>query len=149
MEEVFLVLPVLFLNLKLQPKENPDGTIEWNNDYGVGAVFMPSGLGYFSRSQGGIPPYSPLVFTFKLHGMDEADHDRDGIPSWMEDVDEDGDVLNDDTDGNGIPNYSDADDDGDGTPTRDEIEINEDGSIDFTDSNDDGVPDYLDPDTFQ
>ncbi len=130
-------------------KENSDGTISWNNDYGIGAVFMPSGLGYFSGSQGGIPPYSPLVFTFKLHGMEEADHDGDGIPSWMEDLDGDGNVLNDDTDGNGIPDYSDNDDDGDGTPTRDEIEINEDGSIELTDSNDDGTPDYLDPDTFQ
>ena len=66
----------------------------------------------------------------------------------MEDLDGDMNVFNDDTDENNYPNNSDADDDGDGTPTRDEIVINEDGSIEFPDQNGDGVPDYLDKETF-
>lgn len=125
---------------------NPDNTVEWNNDYGIGAVFMPSGLAYFSNGQEGIPAYSPLVFTFNLYGVNEADHDRDGIPSWQEDLNEDMIIGNDDTDENSLPNYIDSDDDGDMIPTREEIVIEEDGSITFPDSDGDGTPDYLDTD---
>lgn len=125
----------------------PDNTIEWNNDFGIGAVFIPSGLGYFSNPTATIPAYSPLVFTFNLMGVNEADHDRDGVPSWMEDINDDSIVGNDDTDGDGSPNYLDTDDDGDFIPTREEIVINaETGEITFTDTDDDGTPDYLDPD---
>ncbi|MFD2517868.1 FKBP-type peptidyl-prolyl cis-trans isomerase [Salinimicrobium flavum] len=122
-----------------------DNTIKWENDYGIGAVFMPSGLGYFATSQTTIPSYSPLVFTFHLYGVNEADHDGDGIPSWMEDLDGDEVIGNDDTDADNLPNYIDTDDDGDFIPTREEIIINEDGSITFPDTNSDGTPDYLDP----
>ncbi len=127
---------------------NADNTVSFTNDYGVGAVFMPSGLGYFSNSQARIPAYSPLIFSFNLLQVNEADHDGDGIPSWMEDLDGDGDLRNDDSDEDETPNFADSDDDGDGTPTRDEIIINEDGSIEFPDTNNNGTPDYLDPDTF-
>lgn len=129
-------------------KTNPDNTVTWNNDYGVGAIFMPSGLAYFNSAQNSIPAYSPLIFKVNLYKVNVADHDRDGIESYLEDLDGDGNLFNDDTDGDGLPNFSDADDDGDGTPTKDEIEINADGSITYTDSNDDGTPDYLDPDVF-
>lgn len=128
---------------------NNDNTVSWNNDFGIGAVFLPSGLGYFNASPAGIPAYSPLIFSFQLYGVNEADHDGDGIPSWMEDLDGDGILYNDDTNGNRVPNYLDPDDDGDGTPTRDEIIINEDGSIEFPDTNGNGTPDYLDPETFK
>ncbi|GAB2778320.1 FKBP-type peptidyl-prolyl cis-trans isomerase [Salinimicrobium soli] len=124
----------------------PDNTVVWNNDYGIGAVFMTSGLGYFARPQAGISPYSPLVFTFNLYGVNEADHDRDGIPSWMEDLNEDMIIANDDTDKDGTSNYADNDDDNDFIPTREEITINEDGSISFPDKDNDGIPDYLDKD---
>ena len=127
---------------------NGDNTVSFNNDYGVGAVFMPSGLGYFSNSQARIPAYSPLIFSVNLLQVNEADHDGDGIPSWMEDLDADKDLSNDDSDEDETPNFADSDDDGDGTPTREEIIINEDGSLEFPDTNGNGVPDYLDPDTF-
>lgn len=127
---------------------NEDNTVSWNNDFGIGAVFLPSGLGYFNASPPAIPIYSPLIFSFQLYGVNEADHDRDGIPSYMEDLDGDGILYNDDTSASRIPNYLDADDDADGTPTREEIIINEDGSIEFPDTNSNGTPDYLDPDSF-
>lgn len=123
-----------------------DNTVEWNNDYGVGAIFLPSGLGYFNNAQPAIPAYSPLVFLVNLYGVNEADHDRDGIPSWMEDLNEDQIIANDDTDGDGRPNYLDTDDDGDFIPTREEIIIEEDGSLTFPDGDNDGIPNYLDPD---
>ena len=128
---------------------NEDNTVSWNNDFGIGAVFLPSGLGYFNASPPAIPAYSPLIFSFQLYGVNEADHDRDGIPSWMEDLDGDEILYNDDTSGNRIPNYLDQDDDGDGTPTREEIIINDDGSIEFPDSSGNGIPDYLDPESFE
>lgn len=125
----------------------PDNTVEWNNDYGIGAMFLPSGLGYFNTFREGIPTYSPLVFTFNLYRVNEADHDRDGVPSWREDLDGDELVFNDDTDGDRIPNYQDRDDDGDFIPTLEEISDDE-GNIIFPypDTDGDGTPDYLDPD---
>ena len=140
--------------------ENIDGTLEWNQDYGIGAAFMPSGLGYFNSPPLGssIPSYSPLIFKVDMLEFNEIDEDYtiinaqggtastpDGIPSHLEDVDGDGDPRNDDTDGDGIPNYLDADDDGDGVLTKAEYDYDEDGVVD--DSDGDGVPDYLDPDS--
>ena len=43
-----------------------------------------------------------------------TDFDDDGIPDYMEDLNGDGDYTNDDTDGDGLPNYNDTDDDNDG-----------------------------------
>ena len=90
---------------------NPDNTVTWNNDFGVGTIFMPSGLGYFNNPQLNIPAYSPIIFNVNMYRVAEADHDRDGVPSFMEDIDGDESLLNDDTDGDGLPNHSDSDDD--------------------------------------
>ena len=122
----------------------PDNTVKWNNDYGIGAVFLPSGLGYFNNPQGNIPPYSPLVFTFSLYRVNQTDHDQDGIASYLEDVNGDRVIGNDDTDEDLFPNYIDQDDDGDYIPTEEEIVINADGTITYPDEDGDTVPDYLD-----
>ena len=127
---------------------NPDNTVEWSNDYGIGALFAPSGLGYFNGTSPGYG-YSPLIFTFHLLNVNEADHDGDGIPSWMEDIDGDGSLFDDDSDEDGLPDHSDTDDDGDGLPTRQEIIINADGSLTFPDTNNNGTPNYLDADSFE
>lgn len=135
--------------------ENPDGTFTVE-DYGIGMIIMPSGLGFFNSSQSVIPAYSPLIFTIDLFTQKTTDHDGDGIPSIMEDLDGDGYLYNDNTDiederdsGSFLrfPNFQDTDDDGDGTPTREEIIIDGEGNISFPDSNNNGIPDYLDPDT--
>ncbi len=89
-----------------------------------------------------------LIFSFQLYIVNQADHDLDGIPSYLEDLDNDRIVANDDSDEDTLPNYLDTDDDGDGTPTKDEITINEDGTVSFPDTNGDGIPDYLDTETF-
>lgn len=125
----------------------PDNTVEWNNDFGIGAMFLPSGLAYFQDGQGIIPSYSPIVFKFQLYGVNEADHDNDGVPSWKEDINDDRRIGNDDSDGDNIPDYRDTDDDGDFIPTREEIS-DEDGNIilPYPDADGDGVPDYLDRD---
>ena len=133
--------------------ENSDNTVTFNDDYGIGAGFLPSGLAFFSTLTAGIPQYSPLIFTFNLFVSNQADHDNDGIPSIFEDLNNNGELLEreDDTDLDGFVNYIDSDDDNDGTPTRDEIVVNDlngDGiitlnEITFTDTNGDGTPDYL------
>lgn len=127
---------------------NPDNTVTWNDDFGIGAIFFPSGLGYFNSPTPSIPAYSPLVFSFNLMRTVEADHDRDGIPSYLEDLDQNGDLFNDDTDGDGIPNHSDTDDDGDGMPTMNEVTVEEDGTVTFHDKNSNGISAHLDPDEF-
>ncbi|MEX2349866.1 MAG: hypothetical protein WD554_03210 [Flavobacteriaceae bacterium] len=125
--------------------ENPDGTLTFE-EFGVGAVFVPSGLGYWLSSPPGMPIYSQLIFSFRLYDViPDVDHDQDGILSRIEDLNDNGYLYDDDTDGNGIPNFIDADDDGDGVDTIDEIEIDEEGNVTFPDSNLNGTPDYLDP----
>ncbi len=137
--------------------ENGDGTLTFNDDFGIGVVFVPSGLGFFASPPVGSPikRYQPIIFAVQLYKSKEADHDQDGIPSFMEDLNNngrvddipEGDDIGDDTDGDGLPNFVDRNDDGDSVLTRDEIIINEDGTIEFPDSNGNGIPDYLD-DTF-
>src|SRR5690606_10950974 len=93
--------------------ENGDGTVSFTN-YGLGIMFLPSGLGYYGNPQGGgIPAYSNLMFKFELYQSEINDHDNDGIPSYLEDLNGDMNLYNDDTDGDGIPNFIDTDDDGD------------------------------------
>ncbi|WGF92637.1 FKBP-type peptidyl-prolyl cis-trans isomerase [Aequorivita marisscotiae] len=125
---------------------NPDGTLSFE-DFGIGAVFIPSGLGYYNYppATGGLNAYDQLIFSFELFDSEVADHDNDGIPSYMEDLSGNGYLMDEDTDGDGIPNYLDDDDDGDGRLTKYEIEIDGDGNITFPDTNGNGTPDYLDP----
>jgi len=114
---------------------NADGTLTHTN-FGAGVMFIPSGLGYFNSGSGSIPAYTPLVFSFKLLEISRLDQDGDGIPSYLEDLNNDGYIYDytntahyssaetinlDDTDGDRIPNFLDRDDDGDGLSTRTEI----------------------------
>ena len=96
-------------------------------NFGAGVMFLPSGLAYFNSPPLGsrIPSYAPLVFTFKLYDVKQADQDQDGILSIDENVvDENGNFTNQDTDKDGISDYLDIDDDGDGVLTKNEIKIN-------------------------
>ena len=156
------VLPQLFYTAE-SFVDNNDGTVNYINR-GVGVMFLPSGLAYFSNATPGISSYSSIIFKFELLKMSQNDHDRDGIPSYLEDLngdgeftvnftnlkdttdddtDGDGDPTNDDTDGDGTPNYADSDDDGDGILTINE-DINNDGDPTNDDSNGNGIPNYLD-----
>ncbi|WP_142785663.1 hypothetical protein [Changchengzhania lutea] len=77
-----------------------------------------------------------------------VEDDDDGIPAELEDINGNGDLSDDDTDGDGIPNYLDFDDDGDNVRTKDENpDVNEDGDLsDAQDTDGDSIPDYLDND---
>lgn len=75
--------------------------------------------------------------------------DNDGIPAELEDINGNGNLDDDDTDNDGIPNYIDADDDGDNVLTAQEDENDDDDDNPYTnplDSDNDGTPDYLDSD---
>ena len=83
------------------------------------------------------------------------DTDGDGLDDGYEGSETNDDDPNDemddpasdlpDTDGDGIPDFRDIDDDDDGIETPDE-DINQDGDLSNDDSDNDGVPNYLDPD---
>lgn len=77
-----------------------------------------------------------------------TEDDNDGIPAALEDINKNGDLEDDDTDGDGIPNYLDEDDDGDNVLTKNEKpNPNSDGDLsDAQDTDGDGIPDYLDTD---
>ncbi len=125
---------------------NDDGTVLVEN-YGVGMMIFPSGLGGFNNIQATIPAYSPLIFTIDMFSMIQSDHDNDGIPSILEDDDLDGLIFNDNTDMDALANYFDADDDNDDIDTIDEIELDADGNfVGFRDTDGDGTPDHLDND---
>ena len=144
------------------------------NDFGLGIMFVPSGLGYFSGTATG-QSYDNLIFKFELLQYETVDHDNDGIPSYAEDLDGDLDVEDDDTDGDTFPNFIENDDDGDDVYTIDELipteytvntnlgdeeptlatnefEISRSETngiitiktVTIADSNNDGTPDYLD-----
>jgi len=130
---------------------NPDGTTTFNPDFGVGALFIPSGLGFFASP----PPmsdvglFSNLVFTFSLFERRVTDHDGDGIISIMEDVDMNNFLADDidNTDGDALPNFVDRDDDGDGIRTNMETLTDDDGNfLGLMDTDGDGTSDHLDAD---
>lgn len=126
--------------------DNPDGTFEVEG-FGSGIIIMPAGLAYFNSAKVG-ESYAPIAFNVNLLVVNTADHDRDGIPSILEDRNGNKNLFDDDTDDDDVPDYLDGDDDGDGVSTRSEI-TDENGEIiiPYPDADNDGVPDYLDPDT--
>ncbi len=110
---------------------NLDGTVS-NYNFGAGIMFIPSGLAYYNSGSSVIPPYSPLVFSFKLYNIERLDHDNDGVIDFYEDLNKDrylpyyrelvaGTATDDDTDKDGLPDYYDVDDDGDNYTTKLEI----------------------------
>ena len=142
---------------------NGDGTITFN-DPGIGVMFLPSGLGYYSSAAGSVPVYSNLIFKFKVFQSEENDHDFDNVPSHLEDINGNTDLTDDNSDDDSYADFVDSDDDNDGTLTIDEdlepdsdLEVDRDWdgdptndigdgdpTYDFTDG--DGIPNYLDSD---
>lgn len=120
------------------PKTASDGTITYT-DFGAGVMFLPSGLAYYATGSGSkILPYTCVTFSFKLYDLQHLDHDQDGVLDYQEDVSKNKDGymydfrdtqrypnppadLIDDTDGDGIADFRDFDDDGDGYTTRFEL----------------------------
>lgn len=138
---------------------NNDGTTSISNT-GIGMVILPSALAYYNTEISSIPIYSPLIFKLDVALIqNDTDADNDGIPNRLEDLNNNGYLQDDNTNAEEerkaftgqtqtvFANFRDADDDGDGTPTSEEIIINDDGTITFPDTDGDGIADYLDRDT--
>ncbi|MAV00764.1 MAG: hypothetical protein CMC37_04220 [Flavobacteriaceae bacterium] len=142
---------------------NDDGTVDYNNP-GIGLMFLPSGMGYYSSAAGSVPVYSNLIFKFKLLESEENDHDYDNVPSHLEDLNGNLDLTDDNTDDDPYADFVDSDDDNDGTLTIDEdlepdtdLTVDRDGDGDpendigdgdptNDDTDGDGIPNYLDTD---
>lgn len=142
---------------------NNDGTVDYTNP-GIGVMFLPSGMGYYSAAAGDVPVYSNLIFKFKLFESEENDHDFDNVPSHLEDLNGNLDLTDDNTDDDPYADFVDSDDDNDGTLTIDEdlepdSDLTEDRDGDGDPENDigdgdptnddtdgDGIPNYLDTD---
>ncbi|WP_299333903.1 hypothetical protein [uncultured Psychroserpens sp.] len=124
---------------------NEDGTVDYSG-YGLGVMFLPSGLAYFANPPFGVPVYSNLIFKFELYQAEPNDHDNDGVLSHLEDLNENFNINDDDTDEDNVPNFFDPDDDGDGVLTINE-DLDEDGDPTNDDSDNDGIPNYLDEDS--
>jgi hypothetical protein len=128
---------------------DPSSGVITYSDYGAGVMFLPSGLAYYGGGSGAIAAYTPIMFSFKLYNLQRMDNEYtisastggrvflgDGVPDYLEDVNGDGYLydfrdktkypsppadLIDDTDGDGIADFVDFDDDGDGFTTRFEL----------------------------
>lgn len=123
---------------------NADESFSYENS-GKGLLFIPSGLAYSNIGRSTIPPNAPLVFQITLNEVNIADNDNDGVTTILEDQDRDGNVKNDDTDGDLIVNYLDVDDDNDGKLTKDE-DTNGNGNWFDDDTDGDGTANFLDKD---
>jgi hypothetical protein len=78
-----------------------------------------------------------------------VDADNDTVPTALEDPNNDTNLANDDTDGDGIPNYLDNDDDGDLILTNLEYvfpRANSQTTLSLGDTDNDNIPNYLDND---
>ena len=88
---------------------------------GTAVAIMPSALGYYevNRSR----EYAPWIFAIDLYTFAIADHDQDSVPTNEEGIDGNHHFTDDvdDSDGDGIPNYLDSDDDKDGILTIDRV----------------------------
>ncbi len=127
----------------------PDGTTSFNQDYGVGAVFVPSGLAYFNQPPADISLYGSIVFTFSVFDVVITDHDGDGIITINEDIDNNGFLFDeaDNPDGDAVPAFRDPNDDNDGILTKLETVTDEDGNfVSLLDTDGDGINDHLDTD---
>ncbi|MDT8347143.1 MAG: peptidylprolyl isomerase, partial [Flavobacteriaceae bacterium] len=125
-----------------------DNSLNYQN-FGVGAFFLPSGIAFFANppTNSIVPTYAPLIYSINVLETVKLDHDNDGLLSEYEDLNGDGILNNDDTDGDFVPNYLDSDDDGDNIPTSSEnADPNGDGNPDDAlISTPNGIPDYLNP----
>jgi len=116
-----------------------------------------SGEDYFCQQ---IPPSTPRVleeFVSTTGGtatllirVSEQDDDDD-VPAELEDINNNGDLFDDDTDGDGIPNYLDIDDDNDNVLTRSEelLAVDDNGATIpdvYVDTDGNGILNYLDND---
>jgi len=85
------------------------------------------------------------VVNYQIYALDCNDNDSDGVPNYEEDLNNNGDLTDDDTDLDTIPNYLDNDDDGDNVDTIIETSATRNTNT-FIDTDNDTIENYLDND---
>lgn len=137
----------------IQPPE--PFTIQLNNENEI--VYRTydgqlSGQAYFCAE---VPPSSPKVTeeytttsggSVTLNMTITEENDNDGVDSAEEDLNGNGNLMDDDTDGDEAWNAIDPDDDNDNVSTVDEIGGPDTLPEDYPDTDGDGIPNYLDED---
>ncbi|MFG6686129.1 hypothetical protein ACGK9U_06080 [Mariniflexile sp. HNIBRBA6329] len=154
-------LSIIIANLTLEELLDVDETGVYEADFSLSTT---NTFNYITYSNATLPnnlfcndiPLSEIKIIKDLESTSGNVHiktvltedDNDGIPAALEDVNGNGDLTDDDTDGDGIPNYLDEDDDGDNVLTKNEKpDPNGDGNLsDALDTDGDGIPNYLDDD---
>ena len=132
---------------------NPSGVFFYENFTDAVTQSNPLPTTYFNinpNQQAIYAAYNGIVTTVLLTVIDCAiDADNDLVPTDVEDANNDTNLANDDTDGDGIPNYLDNDDDGDLVLTNLEYvfqRLNDQSSLNLMDTDNDSIPNYLDND---
>ncbi len=115
---------------------------------GKGIIIIPSGLAYRNLGTATIGANEPIMFHVEMALVKRNDQDRDGVKSIYEDYNGDGDNKDDDTDGDGVSDFIDVDDENDGILTiYESVDANGDGNPDDAlDTDGDNTPNYLDSD---
>ncbi len=132
-----------FSNVNFILKKGLDGSTIPNFPYTTGDLSV-----YVEFTDSNIPQCSIYTFNiFKITSLTPLpitnNIDSDGILTINEDLNNNGNLYDDDTDLDGIPNFQDLDDDGDGVNTINE-DYNRNGNYNDDDQNTNGIPDYLD-----
>lgn len=96
----------------------------------------------YVRTENGAGCFATSSFSISVVDC-SANADNDLVATGDEDVNQDGNLANDDTDVDTFPNFEDNDDDGDGILTANE-DYNNNGNPMDDDTNSNGVPDFLD-----
>jgi len=128
----------------LDPAENIVSILDANNTEVTGTVSINAGINSYSIVMN--PATDNVSFDLNISFVDcEGDQEADGLPNGMEDVNDNGNLADDDTDGDGIPNYLDNDDDGDTVVTNIELVFGgRDTTPTFLDTDNDGIYNHLD-----
>lgn len=117
---------------------------------GVNALAGATYQNITQNSQQLYATFNGVIRTVNLSAIDcSIDVDNDTVATSDEDVNDDGNLANDDTDFDGIPNYLDNDDDGDLILTNLEYVFAKGDSQSIQsilDTDGDGIPNYLDND---
>lgn len=132
-------------NIGLIPVDSDDDGIPDYVDLDSDDDNVPDAIEGHDHDHDGIPDVEFIGSDKDNDGLDDGFEGETVIDIDVNDEMDDPSTALPDTDSDGIPDFRDSDDDGDGIETMDE-DLDGDGNYANDDSNDNGIPNYLDPD---
>lgn len=132
-------------NIGLIPVDSDDDGIPDYVDLDSDDDNVPDAIEGHDHDHDGIPDVEFIGSDKDNDGLDDGFEGETVIDIDVNDEMDDPNTALPDTDSDGIPDFRDSDDDGDGIETMDE-DLDGDGNYANDDSNDNGIPNYLDPD---